>query len=70
MAFHLTAVWDFKSREVMFISSSDDKNFWLETVAKNTTTQPPDGNNLEPAQEEEWDEGLFHIFPWWQLSSP
>lgn len=27
MAFHLTAVWDFKSREVMLISSSEDKDF-------------------------------------------
>ncbi|GAA6232703.1 post-GPI attachment to proteins factor 2-like [Lates japonicus] len=27
MAFHLTAVWDFKSREVMVISSSEDKTF-------------------------------------------
>lgn len=27
MAFHLTAVWDFKSREVMVISSSEDKDF-------------------------------------------
>ncbi|XP_056229522.1 post-GPI attachment to proteins factor 2-like isoform X2 [Seriola aureovittata] len=27
MAFHLTAVWDFKSQEVMVISSSEDKNF-------------------------------------------
>lgn len=66
MAFHLTAVWDFKSREVMVISSSEDKDFWLETPglsAKCTTTQPPDQNGLGPAQEEEWDEGLFHIFP-------
>ncbi|TNN72970.1 Olfactory receptor 4Q2 [Liparis tanakae] len=27
MAFHLTAVWDFKSREVMVISTSEDKDF-------------------------------------------
>ncbi|XP_061684251.1 post-GPI attachment to proteins factor 2-like isoform X2 [Syngnathoides biaculeatus] len=27
MAFHLTAAWDFRSREVMVISSSEDKNF-------------------------------------------
>ncbi|XP_054650270.1 post-GPI attachment to proteins factor 2-like isoform X1 [Dunckerocampus dactyliophorus] len=27
MAFHLTAVWDFRSREVMVISSSEDKDF-------------------------------------------
>ncbi|XP_068614257.1 post-GPI attachment to proteins factor 2-like [Brachionichthys hirsutus] len=27
MAFHLTAVWDFKSREVLLISSSEDKDF-------------------------------------------
>lgn len=27
MAFHLTAVWDFRSREVMLISSSEDKDF-------------------------------------------
>ncbi|XP_029373626.1 post-GPI attachment to proteins factor 2-like [Echeneis naucrates] len=27
MAFHLTAAWDFKSQEVMVISSSEDKNF-------------------------------------------
>lgn len=27
MAFHLTAVWDFKSREVVVISSSEDKDF-------------------------------------------
>ncbi|XP_020490560.2 post-GPI attachment to proteins factor 2 [Labrus bergylta] len=27
MAFHLTAVWDFKTREVMVISSSEDKDF-------------------------------------------
>lgn len=43
MAFHLTAVWDFKSREVMVISSSEDKTFWLETQglsAKHTNTQP------------------------------
>lgn len=73
MAFHLTAVWDFKSREVMVISSSEDKDFWLETQglgAKCTTTRPPDDNSLDPAAEEEWDEGLFHIFPWRRLSSP
>lgn len=64
MAFHLTAVWDFKSREVMVISSSEDKDFWLETQglsAKCTTTQTPDVNSLDPAQGEEWGEGLFHI---------
>lgn len=68
MAFHLTAVWDFKTREVMVISSSEEKDFWLETQglsAKCTTTQPPDDNCRDPAQEEEWHEGLFHIFPWW-----
>ncbi|KAM6961021.1 post-GPI attachment to proteins factor 2-like [Aplochiton taeniatus] len=27
MAFHLTALWDFKSREVMVISPSEDKDF-------------------------------------------
>lgn len=27
MAFHLTAVWDFKTREVMVISSSEEKDF-------------------------------------------
>ncbi|XP_075891853.1 acyltransferase PGAP2-like [Nelusetta ayraudi] len=27
MAFHLTAVWDFRSRDIMVISSSEDKNF-------------------------------------------
>ncbi|XP_053728582.1 post-GPI attachment to proteins factor 2-like [Synchiropus splendidus] len=27
MAFHLTAVWDFKTREVMVISSTEDKDF-------------------------------------------
>ncbi|XP_028320966.1 post-GPI attachment to proteins factor 2 [Gouania willdenowi] len=27
MAFHLTAVWDFKSQEVMVVSSSEDKDF-------------------------------------------
>ncbi|KAL6115890.1 pgap2 [Pungitius sinensis] len=27
MAFHLTAVWDFKNREVMVISSCEDKDF-------------------------------------------
>lgn len=26
MAFHLTAVWDFRSRELMVISSSEDKD--------------------------------------------
>lgn len=31
MAFHLTAVWDFRSRDIMVISSSEDKNFWLKT---------------------------------------
>lgn len=73
MAFHLTAVWDFKSREVMVVSSSEDKDFWLEIQglsAKCTPTQSPDVTSLDPAQEEEWDEGLFHIFPGWQLSSP
>lgn len=66
MAFHLTAVWDFKSREVMVISSSENKTFWLETPgssAEYTTPQPPDDNSLDPTQEEEWDEGLFHICP-------
>ncbi|KAF6724838.1 Post-GPI attachment to proteins factor 2 [Oryzias melastigma] len=27
MAFHLTAMWDFKSREIAVVSSSDNKNF-------------------------------------------
>lgn len=73
MAFHLTAVWDFKSREVMLISSSEDKDFWLESQGLGTTCttpQPPDDSSLDPAEEEEWDEGLFHIFPWWPLINP
>lgn len=72
MAFHLTAVWDFKSREVMVISSSEEKDFWLETEglgANCTTIQPPDHDSLDPAEEEDWD-GLFHIFPWCRLSRP
>ena len=73
MAFHLTAVWDFKSREVMVISSPEDKTFWLETQglsAKHTTTQLPDDNSPDPTPEDEWDEGLFHIYSCWLLSSP
>lgn len=69
MAFHLTAIWDFKSRDIMVISSSEDKDFWLETERLSATAQPPDHNSLAPAQEEEWDEGLFHIFPWSRLLS-
>lgn len=72
MAFHLTAVWDFKNREVMVISSSEEKDFWLETEglgANCTITQPPDHDSLDPAEEEDWD-GLFHISPWCRLSRP
>lgn len=68
MAFHLTAVWDFKSREIVLISSSEDKNFWLESQGlspESATMEPSDdtSNDLVP---EDWD-GLFHIFSWWQL---
>lgn len=73
MAFHLTAVWDFKSREVMVISSSEDKDFWLETQglrAACTNSQPLDHSSLDSVQEAEWDEGLFHIFSWRRLLSP
>lgn len=63
MAFHLTAVWDFKSREVVVISSFEDKDFWLEPKDeqdKCAGTKPQDEDSGDPV-EEDWD-GLFHIF--------
>lgn len=71
MAFHLTAVWDFKSREVMVISCSEDKDFWLETQGLSAlcTTMPPGDNSLVPVQEDKC-KILFHICSWWQVSSP
>lgn len=63
MAFHLTAVWDFKSREVVVISSFEDKDFWLEPKDeqdKCASIKPHDEDSSDPV-EEDWD-GLFHIF--------
>lgn len=62
MAFHLTAVWDFKSQEVMVISCAEDKAFWLETqeLYASCTTTPAGVIGRNPALED--DECIDNIF--------
>lgn len=64
MAFHLTAVWDFKSREVVLVSSSEDKDFWIGLSAAFTATQPPDHSRHHRVGGEEWSGDMLHICLW------
>lgn len=75
MAFHLTAYWDFKGREVMVISPSEYKDFWLERTRVQVPSVRPLNLSilvrmaLNPVQrEEEWKVFFsFFVFPWWHL---
>lgn len=71
MAFHLTAMWDFKSQEIAIVSSSDNKNFWPKPSrldARYPAAESPDHSNCSAQEEEDGKEDLFHISPWQHAS--